>query len=131
MAYAQIPRKPPQRLLLKYLADQSQILMAADVARRPCRIRHRNSAGLLPTVLQGAQPVIDIGRHVAAAPVINAEDAAFLLKARFFCFFCFRMVCLNPFRCVHLQTKRGREAIVMTSLPFIFLFYTPFAAVCK
>ena len=62
---------------MKHLCNKTHIFMIADHAA----IVDRNSTALLPSVLQGKQPVVSgiSGRQAAVA--IYAKDAAFLMQA--------------------------------------------------
>ena len=43
-------------------------------------IAYGNAAALLSSVLQGKKPVINRRSHIASVEIINAENAAFLVK---------------------------------------------------
>ncbi len=77
MADRHFPGHAVQPFLRKNLADQPDILVAADYAAAV----DRNAARLLPTVLQGKQRGIGIMRraNLRAALGIDAEHAAFLM----------------------------------------------------
>ena len=78
MADGDRPLHAAQRFLVKDLVHQAQVLDKRD----QIVVVYGDAAGLLAAVLQGVERVIDGLRRVHArrVPVVNAENAAFLVK---------------------------------------------------
>ena len=74
MAYGLVAFEPGQVVLIEHLHDKPLVLLAHHP---PFAVHGNDSAGFLPPVLKGMQPVID---ELCGIPhVVDAENAAFLM----------------------------------------------------
>src|SRR5699024_1703397 len=76
MTDPQVAMEGAQAFFFKYLTHQSHALMEVYISSWPRGIADGDAAGLLPSVLEGGESIVDRGRRVVSGKIINAENAA-------------------------------------------------------
>ena len=64
---------------VKNFIDQSHTFMNLNIFLRTIGIRNGDAAAFLSPVLQGKQPVVHRGGHIASIQVIHTHDTAFFV----------------------------------------------------
>ena len=76
MSDSQIAMEAVEVFFFKYLADQSHAFVGINISLRSFGVAYGNAAGLLPSVLESRESIVDRRRYVISGKVIDTENAA-------------------------------------------------------